>query len=42
MDFSGYDEQGQPMYRATDIGPQCTKCDGFDGFHADGCQNAEA
>jgi hypothetical protein len=42
MDFTGYDEQGQPMYRATGDGPQCTKCDELAGFHADGCQNAEA
>ena len=39
-DYSGYDEQGQPMYRNTGDGPQCAKCDGLNGEHGTDCPNA--
>jgi hypothetical protein len=40
VDFSGYDEDGQPMYRATGDGPQCNRCGYLDGEHEDHCPNA--
>lgn len=39
-DFSGYDEDGNPMYRDTADGPQCTRCGGMNGEHEAGCPNA--
>jgi hypothetical protein len=39
-DYSGYDEDGQPMYRNTAGGPQCAKCGLMDGEHAADCPNA--
>jgi hypothetical protein len=39
-DFTGYDEHGQPMYRKTADGPQCTRCGQMNGIHDDGCPNA--
>jgi hypothetical protein len=41
-EFSGYDEQGQPLYRATGDGPQCTRCGEMNGEHETGCWNARA
>jgi hypothetical protein len=39
-DFSGLDESGQPLYRNTADGPQCTTCGQLSGQHDDDCPNA--
>ncbi len=40
-EFSGYDEQGKPMYLKTADGPVCFRCDGTNGEHQDGCPNSD-
>lgn len=40
-DFSGYTEQGWPMYRNTADGPQCTGCGLLGGEHAEECENTQ-
>jgi hypothetical protein len=40
QDFSGYDENGKPLYRATGDGPQCNSCGQMNGQHDDNCPNA--
>lgn len=39
-DFSGYNEKGQPMYRNTADGLQCTECGLLDGEHDKECRSA--
>jgi hypothetical protein len=41
VDYSGYDEDGKPMYRNTADGPQCARCGEMNGEHEARCPNAE-
>lgn len=41
-EFGGYDELGQPMYKDTADGPQCTTCGEMNGQHDAKCPNGTA
>jgi hypothetical protein len=39
--FHGRDDSGQPLYRDTPYGPECTQCGQLDGRHNDDCPNLD-